>query len=561
MTLNFQFKRAYLLLALIAVFNFANAQLFYNNGAVIQATTGAIVQVNGDVGNASAGTLTNQGDVTITGNITNDATAGGDGDYHVAGNWINNSTFNGGTGSVEMNGAAQQITGTQSTHFYDLLLTGTGIKTLGINTYSDDLLALNDRELATNANTMFVVSTNTAAVTRTTGFVSSLAGGTLSRQTASASTYVFPVGSSVGTLRYRPVNITPAATAANTYIVRMVNNDATTDGYIRTNIDTTICEANANFYHMIDRSVGSSAADVAINFDVADGTWEGIANWITPSTQWQTLGAVTATANYVTKSAWNTYTYDPYILTRRKADATITAAGPYCENNPTVLLSAAETGGTWSGGSYINATGSFNPATAGPGDFTVTYTIAGVCGDVDSETIHVNDVADVNAASVDESCIGAANGSIDLTVSGGLAPYSFTWNPAASTEDLANLTPGSYTVIVSDAHSCSVTQTYDILAGTSECIPESFYIPNIFSPNGDGINDIFYVRATGIKTLKVIIYDRWGEKIFEFTDPNLGWDGTFRGKLLDAAVFVYYVEAEMNSGTIYKEKGNITLVK
>jgi gliding motility-associated-like protein len=539
-----------------------NAQLFYNNGAVVYATTGAIVQVNGNVDNASAGTITNQGDVTIIGNITNDATAGGNGDYHVAGNWINNSTFNGGSGSVEMNGLAQQIAGTQSTHFYDLLLTGTGVKTLGIDAYADDLLALNDRELATNANTMYVTSTNTAAITRTTGFVSSLTGGTLSRQTALASTYVFPVGSSVGTLRYRPVNITPTATAANTYTVRMVNNDATTDGYNRTNIDTTICEANANFYHMIDRSVGSSAADVAINFDVSDGAWEGIANWITPSTQWQTLGAVTVAANYVTKSAWNTYTYDPYILTRRKADASITASGPYCENNPVITLTAAENGGTWTGiGITSGAMGTFDPSISGPGDFTITYTIAGLCGDVDNETIHVNDVATVTAVSVDESCIDNKDGSIDLTISGGLPPYSYIWNPSATTEDLADLAPGSYTVIVSDANSCAVTQTYDILAGTGECIPESFYVPNVFSPNGDNYNDIFYVRATSIKSLKLIIYDRWGEKLFETTDVNTGWDGTFRGKMLDDGVFVWYVEAEMNSGTIYKEKGNITLLK
>jgi gliding motility-associated-like protein len=83
----------------------------------------------------------------------------------------------------------------------------------------------------------------------------------------------------------------------------------------------------------------------------------------------------------------------------------------------------------------------------------------------------------------------------------------------------------------------------------------------VFSPNGDEENDIFFVRGYGIKTLHIVIYDRWGEKVWENTDPTIGWDGTFRGQALENAVFVYQVEAEMNSGTIYNEKGNLTLLR
>jgi gliding motility-associated-like protein len=443
-----------------------------------------------------------------------------------------------------------------------LLLTGSGIKTLAIDARVGNLLALNDRELATNANTMYVDATAAAAITRTTGFVSSLAGGTLSRATASNAMYLFPTGSSVGTLRYRPVQITPASASATTYTVRLANNDASTDGYNRTNIDTTICEANPNFYHMITRSAGTTAADIAVNFDVADGAWEGLANWITPSTQWQTMGTVTVASNFVTKAAWNTYTYEPYILTRRKADAEITAVPPMCENIAAINLTAAESGGTWTGTGITNgSTGTFNPSTAGAGTHTITYTIPGTCGDADNVSITVHAVATLDAITTNESCISASNGSIDLTVNGGTAPYIYNWDNTQTIEDISNLSPGAYIIIVSDANNCSVTQTYNILAGTEPCLPESFYIPNIFSPNGDNINDVFYVRGNGIKTIHISIYDRWGEKIFETNDVSEGWDGTFHSQMMESAVFVYYIDAEMESGSVYKEKGNITLVR
>jgi gliding motility-associated-like protein len=550
------------LILLVAV-STAQSQIFYNNGALVHATTGAIVQINGDASNNGAtASLTNQGDVTITGDLTNNATLAGDGDFHVAGDWINNSTFNSGTGSVELNGPAQMITGTQVSDFYDLLLTGTGIKTMGINARVGNILALNDRELATQAFTMFVDNNASTAITRTSGFVSSLAGGTLSRATASAAAYEFPVGSSIGTLRYRPVNITPGSSAANVYTVRLANNAATTDGYSLTSIDTTICQANPNFYHMINRSSGSSAADISINFAAADGNWEGIANWIPTPGQWQTVGTTTVASNYVTRAAWNTFVNEPYVLTTHKANAEIAAVPELCANGAVYTLTAAETGGTWAGTGISGAsTGEFTPSLAGEGTHIVSYTISGSCGDVDSTTIVINPVASLSAVTTDESCQGMGDGSIDLSVSGGSSPYTYSWDNSASTEDISGLAPGSYLVNVTDNKNCTVSQTYNILAATEACVPESFYIPNIFSPNGDQINDVFYVRATGVKTLHLVIYDRWGEKIFETEDVNKGWDGTFRDKEMESAVFVYQVKAEMNSGTVYDQKGNITLVR
>lgn len=91
------------------------------------------------------------------------------------------------------------------------------------------------------------------------------------------------------------------------------------------------------------------------------------------------------------------------------------------------------------------------------------------------------------------------------------------------------------------------------------------FIPNLFSPNNDGINDVFYPRGKGIsKIRKMAIFSRWGELVFEKTnfnsnDPSAGWDGTFRGGKLGTDVFVYVVELIGENGTILPLSGNVSL--
>jgi len=94
------------------------------------------------------------------------------------------------------------------------------------------------------------------------------------------------------------------------------------------------------------------------------------------------------------------------------------------------------------------------------------------------------------------------------------------------------------------------------------------YIPNAFSPNGDGNNDVFFIQSSQelerVKTFK--IYNRWGEVVYELSnffanDPNNGWDGMFRGQLMNQAVFVYYAEVEFKDGRVEILQGDVTLLK
>jgi gliding motility-associated-like protein len=90
---------------------------------------------------------------------------------------------------------------------------------------------------------------------------------------------------------------------------------------------------------------------------------------------------------------------------------------------------------------------------------------------------------------------------------------------------------------------------------------EHLFVPTIFSPNDDGENDILFVRGEGIQQLEFIIYNRWGEKIFESNHIDTGWDGTYKGKKCDPAVFAYVITAWMMNGQKIVQSGNVTLVR
>jgi gliding motility-associated-like protein len=120
-----------------------------------------------------------------------------------------------------------------------------------------------------------------------------------------------------------------------------------------------------------------------------------------------------------------------------------------------------------------------------------------------------------------------------------------------------------YTLTIETEQGCTAVDSMKIFVEKNRDI----YIPNAFSPNGDGINDLFYIFSKGtVKVNALMIFDRWGNLVFEsqegFTnDPNLGWNGKFNGEKMNAAVFVYWAELEYLDGIVEFKKGDVTLVR
>ncbi|MCD6366074.1 MAG: gliding motility-associated C-terminal domain-containing protein [Bacteroidales bacterium] len=146
--------------------------------------------------------------------------------------------------------------------------------------------------------------------------------------------------------------------------------------------------------------------------------------------------------------------------------------------------------------------------------------------------------------------------------------YQFTWSPISSLSNTHIKNPyatpqetTTYLVTIYDENGCANTDTITIFVMDYDCGEPYIYVPNAFTPNGDGNNDILYVYGGMIDHFYFAIFDRWGELIFETTDIHKGWDGTYKGKLLDPAVFVYHLEATCMNKQVFEKNGNITLIR
>ena len=146
--------------------------------------------------------------------------------------------------------------------------------------------------------------------------------------------------------------------------------------------------------------------------------------------------------------------------------------------------------------------------------------------------------------------------------------WKYLWSPQDSTlsdssiyNPVANpVKTTSYTVTVTDENDCTAT---DVVTVTVITCFESVFIPNAFSPNGDHKNDTLYVRSlpNTITKMELLIFSRWGEKVFSTTDKNLGWDGRFKDEELPPGVFGYGLKFTCHELQEYIKKGNVSIIK
>jgi gliding motility-associated-like protein len=122
-------------------------------------------------------------------------------------------------------------------------------------------------------------------------------------------------------------------------------------------------------------------------------------------------------------------------------------------------------------------------------------------------------------------------------------------------------TPGSYTVklYVTNAFGCMDSTEYTFIKVTQKSM---ISVPNVFTPNGDNFNDIFYITSKGLKTLQVEIFDRWGLKLYEFDTINGSWDGrNNNGVAAPDGTYYWILKAEGDDGDIYNMHGFLTLIR
>lgn len=201
----------------------------------------------------------------------------------------------------------------------------------------------------------------------------------------------------------------------------------------------------------------------------------------------------------------------------------------------------------------------------------ITYIITATnqygCTDTDTANVNISSLTPPLAATAQPDTIYPGQ-PVQLSATNH-PDYTYYWTPTSyftTSTNLYNpivapLTSTTYFVSITDRYGCSNTAEVPIYVRNFICDEPYIFIPNAFSPNGDQQNDQLYVRANAITDLYFAVYNRWGEKVFETTDLQIGWDGTFKGTPLPPDVFAYYVSLRCLNGQPYYKQGNVTLLR
>jgi gliding motility-associated-like protein len=196
------------------------------------------------------------------------------------------------------------------------------------------------------------------------------------------------------------------------------------------------------------------------------------------------------------------------------------------------------------------------------GEYFQTFTSSTGCDSVHRLTLDFHDELQASI-STDSLFIGVGN-SETIEIFGG---NFYNWSPPdyLSCDDCSNplVSPESditYEIIVSDLNGCDTTMILKVKA-LNQCIEGKIGIPNAITPNGDGQNDAFgLINPTGLNNFKMRIYNRWGELVFETTNPFEKWEARINEKAQHGDAFVYVIEGDCIAGEEFFLKGTFLII-
>ena len=212
-----------------------------------------------------------------------------------------------------------------------------------------------------------------------------------------------------------------------------------------------------------------------------------------------------------------------------------------------------------------------NPMVIPLADATYEVKVSNQFGCKDTLTFQVNVTEVAVTAEVtgpDTICTGQTT-TLLATASGNASVYTYQWAPASTLNEGDIADPVAepqettdYIVTVLGDGLCPASASVTVFFMETECAEPYIFVPKAFTPNGDDNNDKFIVRGANIKEMRFIVWDRWGEKVYETTDIlALGWDGTYNGKESTPDSYAWYLEVTCGNGATYINKGNVTLLK
>ncbi|MCC7502611.1 MAG: gliding motility-associated C-terminal domain-containing protein [Flavobacteriales bacterium] len=280
--------------------------------------------------------------------------------------------------------------------------------------------------------------------------------------------------------------------------------------------------------------------------------------------QWNT-GATTSIINPTTSGNYSVVVTNSTNCSIT-ADATVTLVGfPVVDLGPdsvlcdgdVLTLDAGNPGSTytWSSGQNTRTL----DVTSG-GTYTVTVS-NGYCTSSDALTATFNPSPTRFIDRKFYTCLDEDPGYV--VINAGNEGSEYDWSTGETSQVILAGAYGWYYVQVTNVHDCATRDSAEVI----EFCPATLYVPNTFTPNGDGTNDIWLPVGKNIGEYSVQVFDRWGGIIFQSNDPQVGWDGTMSGEYVKNDVYVWRMEYTFledengQQGRLHKELGHVTVMR
>lgn len=229
--------------------------------------------------------------------------------------------------------------------------------------------------------------------------------------------------------------------------------------------------------------------------------------------------------------------------------------------------SANDTNYLWSPDFFMDNVNSPTPVVAPPpGTYAYSVLVSSKTCEPDTATVNITISPSPTLEAGDDQTV-AVGTTVQLYAA---SPDNVTYSWVNPLDDLSCLdcrrpfitATQSQTVYVSAINEFGCKTLDSVVLRVVSCDPESVFIPNTFTPNGDGLNDVLYVRGIGLRKLDYFrVYDRWGRVVFETRNIGEGWDGTIGNRGADNATYVYMMKGECTSGSTVEKSGNVTIVR
>jgi gliding motility-associated-like protein len=341
-----------------------------------------------------------------------------------------------------------------------------------------------------------------------------------------------------------------------------------TSTYTVTGTDLSGCSATATVTVIVNErpqaAVTASATSICIGTAVSiTASGGGTYSWNTGSIAGNINVSPDSTTHYTVTVSNGICPADTgiTITVNKPPILTISPAQTICAGSTVTLNANGASTYSWSPSTGLTANNISNPG-ASP-LIQTTYTVQGfngICKSKDSVQVNVTPLP--TAIACCSTTILDGN-SAPLQVNAGPAGTTYSWSPPAGVAS---------DTIPSTTSSPSQTTTYTITVTSGKCsardsviitvdIPCNIFVPNAFSPGGEGMNTKAYVFGLCIKQMDFAIFDKWGNKIFETTDQSAGWDGIYLGQPMDTGDYFYSLKVTTNANQTIQKKGDINLLR